>query len=81
VTFWLAEYDGTPPTLWTTADQARGWCDEWARSDTNGEDNPSGWDWITEDGAEQMVWVADLDDRPTSRGPGRITPLEPDIEE
>ncbi|MFE2407045.1 hypothetical protein ACFXDE_01740 [Kitasatospora sp. NPDC059408] len=68
-TYWLAEYDGTEPTLWPTETAALAHCEDYARTEL------TSWDWIPEDGAQQIVHVDPDTDRPLHRGPGRVTPL------
>lgn len=69
-TYWLAEYEGAEPELWTTQAEAIEACDDLARA----EGQP--WDWITQpDGTQQMVHINPDNDRPTGEGPGRVTPL------
>ncbi|MEU1284950.1 hypothetical protein [Kitasatospora sp. NPDC005856] len=70
--YWLAEYEGAEPTLWTTEADALAHCASLAR----GEGIRS-WDWTTEDGAHQMIHVRPDTDGPLSRGPGRVTELHP----
>ncbi|PBC71555.1 hypothetical protein BX265_6165 [Streptomyces sp. TLI_235] len=70
---WVADYEGAEITVWSTAEKARAYCDDIAKVDRA---TGQGWDWVpVEDGAEQMIWVRDLDDAPVTAGPGRITPV------
>ncbi|MFE6500732.1 hypothetical protein [Kitasatospora sp. NPDC057738] len=66
---WLAEYDGTEPTLWSTEGGALEHCSAIARTEL------TSWDWIPEDGGQQIYRVHPDTDEPLGPGPGRVTPL------
>ncbi|MFJ9448200.1 hypothetical protein ACIRRH_41250 [Kitasatospora sp. NPDC101235] len=74
--YWLAQYDGADPTLWTTEAAALDHCASLARAE-----GLTSWDWTPEDGAQQMIRVHPDTDAPLSRGPGRVTEIHPQTAE
>ncbi|MEV8032226.1 hypothetical protein [Streptomyces sp. NPDC086182] len=68
----LAEYEGAEPELFTTAEAARGYCDDLAPTDAYDK----GWDWtVNEHGIHVQFWTHADDDRPLSETSGLVTPL------
>lgn len=70
---YLAEYEGAEPELYDTEDEARAFCDDFARAEAGG----GCWDWLPaeEHAGLVQVWVRDLDDAPTGLTGGTVTPV------
>ena len=76
-TFYLAEYEGAEPALFSTPNLARDYCDDFAKAEARGR----GWDWMPEyDGVQQQWWVHEDNDRPTYSTGGVVTALRLDVE-
>ncbi len=74
-TYFLAEYEGAEPALFSTSAAAREYCDDFTRAEANGRC----WDWMPENAGVQEQWWTDTDnDRPTFATGGVVTALQMD---
>lgn len=76
-TYFLAEYEGVAPALFSTPETAREHCDDITRALADGRC----WDWMPEkDGVQEQRWVHEDDDRPLYATGGTVTALRVDAE-
>lgn len=76
-TFYLAEYEGAEPALFSSRRAAQDYCDDFTRAEAKGRH----WDWMREhDGVQQQWWVHADDDRPVAATGGVVTALQLDVE-
>ena len=75
--YYIAEYEGTGPALFSNREAAKEFCDDLARAEAGGRC----WDWMPEqDGAQEQWWTHADDDRPTGATGGVVTALRLDAE-
>lgn len=76
-TYYLAQYEGAEPALFSTPDHARDYCDDFVRAEARGQC----WDWMPEkDGVQEQWWVDADSDQPTYATGGVVTALQVDTE-